>query len=189
MDALSSSSDQVLARTKRATCARRRRPTRSCHNRFCAVFREGVETALFFTAAAFTIEGEKVLVGLILGLASAIALGVALYASTIRLEVRWFFNITSVLLLIFAAGLFAHGIHEFQEAAILPTIYPDVWDVNHILDENSFLGELLKSLTGYNGNPSFIEVLAYAGYWVFTILGIRWLIKRNLTRRPNLANS
>lgn len=93
-----------------------------------------------------------------------------------------------MLLLIFAAGLFAHGIHEFQEAAILPTIYPDVWDVNHILDENSFLGELLKSLTGYNGNPSFMEVLAYVGYWVFTILGIRWLVERNLTRRPDLAN-
>lgn len=155
---------------------------------FVAVFREGVETALFFTAAAFAIEGEEVLVGLILSLASAIALGVALYASTTRLEVRWFFNITSVLLLIFAAGLFAHGIHEFQEAAILPTIYPDVWDVNHILDENSFLGELLKSLTGYNGNPSFMEVLAYVGYWVFTILGIRWLVERNLTRRPDLAN-
>jgi high-affinity iron transporter len=139
---------------------------------FIAVFREGVETALFLSAAAFAVEGGEILTGAILGLALAIAIGLALYASTIRLKMQWFFGVTSVLLLIFAAGLFAHGIHEFQEAGLLPSINPHIWDTNDILDENSGVGALLKSLVGYNGNPSLEEVVAYVAYWIFALKSI-----------------
>ncbi len=154
---------------------------------FVAVFREGVETALFLSAAAFAAEDGGILSGALLGMALAIALGFVIYASTIRLNVRWFFNVTSVLLLIFAAGLFAHGIHEFQEAALLPTLNPHLWDINNILNEKSFTGELLQSLMGYNGDPSLEEVVAYVGYWIFALVGIRWLIERSLSRRLDRA--
>lgn len=150
---------------------------------FVAVFREGVETALFLSAAAFAVEKGEVLSGAVLGLALAIAIGLALYASTIRLKTRWFFNVTSFLLLIFAAGLFAHGVHEFQEAGLLPSINPQLWNMNHILDENSGVGELLKALVGYNGNPSLEEVAAYIFYWLFALLGVRWLIERSFARK------
>jgi high-affinity iron transporter len=94
-----------------------------------------------------------------------------------------------VLLLIFAAGLLAHGVHEFQEAGLLPTANPQLWDVNHILSEDSIGGELLKSLAGYNGNPSLEEVIAYVLYWIFALLGIRWLVERSLEgrRRSGMA--
>lgn len=150
---------------------------------FIAVFREGVETALFLSAAAFAIESGEVLSGAILGLGLAIAIGIALYASTIRLKTQWFFGVTSILLLIFAAGLFAHGIHEFQEAGLISSLNPQIWDTNDILDENSGAGKLLKSLVGYNGNPSLEEVVAYISYWVFVLLGVRWFVERNLARK------
>jgi high-affinity iron transporter len=81
--------------------------------------------------------------------------------------------VTGVLLILVAAGLVAHGIHELQEAAIIPTMVEHVWDVNHILDENSPVGVFLKALFGYNGNPSLLEVLAYAVYFA-AILVLTW---------------
>ena len=131
---------------------------------FVAVLREGIETVLFLTAAAFGATALQTLVGGALGLALAVVLGWLMFAAGRRLNVRAFFGVTSVLLLLFAAGLVAHGVHELQEASLLPTIVEHVWDVNFILDEGSVAGELLTALLGYNGNPSLLEVLAYVAY-------------------------
>ncbi len=149
---------------------------------FVAVFREGVETALFLSASAFAADGGGTLAGALLGLAVAAALGWLIYASTVRLNVRLFFNVTSVLLLFFAAGLLAHGVHEFQEAGLLPMLIEQVWNLNHILDEQSTLGEILKALFGYNGSPSLLEVVSYAAYWVVALVGVRWWVGRRAAR-------
>ena len=146
---------------------------------FTAVFREGVETALFLSAAAFAADSQGTLIGAALGLAAAVLIGYLIYATTVRLNIRLFFNITSVLLLLFAAGLLAHGIHEFQEAGLIPSLNEHVWDTNHVLDENSSLGQMLKAVFGYNGNPSLEEVVGYVGYWVAVLLGLRlWMERR-----------
>jgi high-affinity iron transporter len=100
-----------------------------------------------------------------------------LFASTTQLNLRSFFQITSVLLILFAAGLLSHGIHEFNEAGLIPTIVNPLWDINHILDEKSVFGSILKALFGYNGNPSLTEVLAYLGYFVVVFLVFRSLQK------------
>jgi len=149
---------------------------------FVAVFREGVETALFLSASAFAADGGGTLAGALLGLAIAATLGWLIYASTVRLNVRLFFNVTSVLLLFFAAGLLAYGVHEFQEASLLPMTIEHVWNINHILDEKSALGEIMKALFGYNGNPSLLEVISYAAYWVVALAGVRWWVGRRAAR-------
>jgi high-affinity iron transporter len=151
---------------------------------FIAVFREGVETALFLSAAAFASNGQGgTLVGAVLGLAAAMLIGYLIYASTTKLNIRLFFNITSVLLLLFAAGLLAHGIHEFQEADLIPSINKQVWDTNNILDEDSSLGQMLKAVFGYNGNPSLEEVVGYFGYWIVVLVGMRlWLGSRSTAK-------
>ncbi|MCH7609854.1 MAG: FTR1 family protein [Chloroflexi bacterium] len=146
---------------------------------FIAVFREGVETALFLSAAAFASDGQGTLIGAALGLTAAILIGFLIYASTARLNIRLFFNITSVLLLLFAAGLLANGIHEFQEAGVIPTVNGQLWDTNNLVDENSSLGQMLKAVVGYNGNPSLVEVVAYFSYWIAVLLGLRlWMESR-----------
>ncbi len=150
---------------------------------FVAVFREGIETALFLSAAAFASQGPGTLPGAVLGLGLAALIGYLIYATTARLNVRIFFNVTSALLLLFAAGLFAHGVHEFQEAGVFPTLNAQLWNTNQILDESSTIGEFLKALIGYNGNPSFEEVAAYLLYWVATLLGVRlWVQAKFATR-------
>jgi high-affinity iron transporter len=145
---------------------------------FIAVFREGVETVLFLSAAAFVATAGETLWGGLIGLAAAIAVGWLIFATTVRLDVRRFFDVTSVLLLLFAAGLLAHGVHEFQEASLIPVIIQHVWDINHILDEKSTLGSILKSLFGYNGNPSLVEVLSYVGYYLIVLSSVRCWIGR-----------
>jgi high-affinity iron transporter len=72
--------------------------------------------------------------------------------------------VTNVLLIIFAAGLVGVGIHEFNEAGIVPAIVEHIWDINGVLSDKSEVGLLLKALVGYNGNPSLTEVLAYLVY-------------------------
>jgi len=131
---------------------------------FVAVVREGIETALFLTAAAFSATPMQTLVGGVLGLVVAITLGWLMFAAGRRLNVRAFFRVTGILLLLFAAGLVAQGVHELQEAALLPTFVEHVWDINPILDEKSLVGQFLKSLFGYNGNPSLLEVVTYTLY-------------------------
>jgi high-affinity iron transporter len=154
---------------------------------FIAVFREGVETVLFLSAAAFVAAAGETLWGGLLGLALAVLVGWLIFATTVRLDVRRFFDVTSVLLLLFAAGLFAHGVHELQEAGLIPVIIEHLWDTNYILDEKSILGSTLKALLGYNGNPSLLEVVAYWGYWVTVITAIRRWMRRlevALSREP-----
>jgi high-affinity iron transporter len=140
---------------------------------FFAVLREGVELALFLTAASLSTEAMQILSGAILGLAGAVLLGWLLFASTVRLNLRRFFQVTSLLLILFAAGLFAHSVHEFNEVGLIPPIIEHVWDTNPILNEESSPGMLLKALFGYNGNPSLTEVIAYAGYFLAIIIGLR----------------
>jgi len=137
---------------------------------FVAVVREGIETVLFLTAAAFSATPAQTLIGGTLGLTIAIVLGWLMFAAGKRLDVRAFFRVTGVLLLLFAAGLVAYGVHELQEAALIPTFVEHVWDTNHILDERGTVGTLLKALFGYNGNPSLLEVTAYSVY--FIVVGV-----------------
>lgn len=146
---------------------------------FVAVVREGVELALFITAAFFTGDQSQVttniiqtLAGTILGLGTAILLGWTLFATTVRLDLRRFFQVTGILLILFAAGLVAHGVHEFNEVGWIPVVIEHVWDVNPILDETSLLGQLLRTLFGYNGNPSLTEIIAYFVYLI--VVSIFW---------------
>ncbi len=140
---------------------------------FLAVLREGVELALFLTAASMTSGAQQTLVGGLLGLGAAAVLGWLLFATTVRLNLRSFFQVTSVLLLLFAAGLVAYGVHEFNEVGWIPALVAPLWNTNPVLDEGSFVGQLLKALFGYNGDPSLTEVLAYLVYLAGIFFGLR----------------
>ena len=140
---------------------------------FLAVFREGIELALFLTAATFSSTALAVLTGALLGLGAAVAAGWLLFRTTARLDVRAFFRVTSILLIFFAAGLVAYGVHELNEAGVIPAVIEHVWDLNPVLDEGSGLGQIMKALFGYNGNPSLTEVLAYVGYWLVVLVALR----------------
>jgi high-affinity iron transporter len=136
---------------------------------FTAILREGLETAVFLFAATRTATPLESTIGASAGLLGAAALTWGIYSGGYRVNLRVFFNVTGVLLIFFAAGLLAHGIHELQEAALLPFVVERVWDMNHILDDGSGVGLWLKALFGYNGNPSLVEVVAYPAFLLLAL--------------------
>lgn len=139
---------------------------------FLAVAREGFELVLFLFAAGMAASGASVLGGGILGLAAALFLGWMLFASTRKLSLKSFFQVSNVLLILFAAGLVAHGVHEFNEAGIIPGLIEPVWDTRAALSTDTWLGGLLKALFGYNSTPSLTEVLAYTSYFFIIFLSL-----------------
>lgn len=150
---------------------------------FTAVSREGVETALLLSASAFASDGLGALTGALLGLLAAGLFGALIYASAVRLNLRTFFNVTSMLLLIFAAGLLARGVYEFQEAGLLFTVNEHLWNTSHLLDEASTIGQVFKTLLGYASSPSLEAVLAYWGYWFMALFGVRWWLDRKMVQQ------
>jgi high-affinity iron transporter len=146
---------------------------------FIAVVREGIELALFVTAAFFagnqggvTSNVIETLVGTILGLGTAALLSWTLFATAVRLDLRRFFQVTGILLILFAAGLIAHGVHEFNEVGWIPSIIEHIWNVDTFISESSLVGQLLKTLFGYNSSPSLTEMIAYFGY--IAVVTILW---------------
>jgi high-affinity iron transporter len=148
---------------------------------FLAVFREGIELALFLLAARLTSSPLQTLSGALLGLLSAAILGWVLFTSTMKLSLRGFFSATNILLIVFAAGLVGLGIHEFNEAGLIPSVIEHVWDINGILSDKSQMGLLLKALVGYNGNPSLTEVAAYLVY-LAVIISLVFRQKQSLVK-------
>ncbi|MBL4657952.1 MAG: FTR1 family protein [Flavobacteriales bacterium] len=139
---------------------------------FVAVLREGIETVLFLRSIIVAYETSVMFYSL-LGIASAIAIAWALFKGMVRFNMKKFFNITSTLLILFAAGLLAHGTHELQEAGVFPIVIEHLWDINpesvtHPLHEKGYVGSVFKSLFGYNGNPSLIEVMSYILFLLIT---------------------
>lgn len=155
---------------------------------FVAVVREGIETVLFLTAAAFSATPAQTLVGGAGGLIAAVVLGWLMFAAGKRLDVQAFFRVTGALLILFAAGLVAHGVHELQEAAVLPVVVEHVWDINPVLDENGTIGTFLKALFGYNGNPSLLETVSYVVYYLMigVVIGLKQRIARS---KPEFSGS
>lgn len=156
---------------------------------FVAVFREGLETVLFLSAT-FVQDQAGTLVGVGIAVILVLALSVLLMRGTIDLNIKQFFLVTSVLLLIFGAGLAGYGVHELIEAGermgydlgfwaakpfdINPPVNPD--GSYPILHEKGVVGSILKALVGYDGNPEWLRIFVYLGYWI--VVGSYLLWKR-----------
>ena len=142
---------------------------------FIAVAREGLETVLFL-APLLSINVGQTLIGSVIAVGVASALSLAAKRQIYNLDIRKFFRYTSMILIVFAAGLFGYGVHELVEAAEIAGIenplFEKAWDVNpestdHPLHEKGIVGVWFKALVGYDGNPEWIRVISYLGYWAW----------------------
>jgi high-affinity iron transporter len=153
---------------------------------FFAVVREGVELALLLFAA----PGEGKLLGGLAGILGAIGIGVVIYAFGRRVDLRTFFKVTTILLVVFAAGLVSHAAHEFAEAGLLAGIEgPVLWSTRSFLPEDDGVGAVLRSLFGYADSPHAIEVVTYIGYFFVAWLLFRTRFARAPIVAPNAAAS
>ncbi|RLP95487.1 FTR1 family protein [Micromonospora sp. BL4] len=138
---------------------------------FLAVIREGLETALIFYSAAQGAAGDSgPLLALIGGIATAVALGVLLYASALRINLSKFFTWTGALLILVAAGILKYGVHDFQEAGVLPGLNDLAFDITTTLDPSTWYAALLAGMFNVTPAPTVLETIAWIGYAVPVLL-------------------
>lgn len=132
---------------------------------FTAVGREGLETALFLFGGTSRADSAALYwSGAILGLLLAAAAGVLLYRGSRAIPLRAFFNSSSVLLIILAAGMVPNALKELREADLMVNLGPRLWDTYNLLPDNEGPGRLLATLLGYDASPFAGQVVAYLAY-------------------------
>ncbi|CAL8976763.1 Ferrous iron permease EfeU [Propionicimonas sp. T2.31MG-18] len=134
-----------------------------------AVGREGLETALFVWAATKSAAAEGgttagPLLGALAGLLVAIALGYALYAGAVRINLGRFFAITGGFLILVAAGVLAYGVHDLQEAGFLPGLNNLAYDVSAAVPPGGLLGTILKGIFNFSPAATVLEVVVWVTY-------------------------
>lgn len=148
---------------------------------FFAVGREGLETALFLWPALQAAgSGASPAIGAVLGLVTATVVGWLLYRQSVHLDLALFFKITGAALVVVAAGVLAYGVHDLQEANVLPGLSSLAFDVSQQIPPTSWYGTLLKGIFNFSPETTWLQVVAYVGYLLPTIV----LYFRRPTARP-----
>ena len=135
-----------------------------------AVGREGLETALFLwaaTAAADSTTGP--LVGAALGIGTAVVLGYLFYRGAVKINLSKFFTWTGAILILVAAGVLAYGIHDLQEAGILPGLNSLAFDVSGAIPPGSFVGTILKGTLNFSPVTTWLQAVVWVIYVVVTM--------------------
>jgi high-affinity iron transporter len=154
---------------------------------FLAVFREGIESAFIVYASAATSTSAVPFVGVLLGMATSVLLGIGIYRGAVRINLGTFFTWTGALLILVAAGIFAYGLHDLQEAGILPGLQTLAFDISHIVPPDSWYGVLLKGIFNFNPAPTVIEMAAWLLYLVPVLAIYLRPVKRKASPPPVVA--
>ena len=137
---------------------------------FLAVGREGIETALFLWAAVQATGATTMpLLGAALGIVTAIGLGALIYAGMIKINLSKFFTYTGAILIVVAAGVLSYGVHDLQEAGILPGVHALAFNLSAIVPPDSWYGTLLKGTLNFSPATTWLEMFAWLAYTVPTL--------------------
>ena len=152
-----------------------------------AVGREGLETALFFfTAAQAAGETSQPLIGFLLGIAVAIVLAYLLYRGAVKINLGRFFMVTGALLIFVAAGILAYGVHDLQEAGILPGLNSLAFDVSATVPPDSWYGVLLKGVFNFSAQTTWLEAVVWT---VYVAVVLTLFLRPQRTKTPVPANT
>lgn len=169
---------------------------------FIAVVREGFETVLFILAK-FQQDWTLPALGAIAGLTLAAIMGIALFSLGIRINIRLFFQVMGIFLLLIVGGLVMGALKHFDAALGLMSqlsatnwclgnndsciLGPQVWDGSNILPDRQFPGIIFKALFGYRQTLYLGQIIAYISFLLavgtayFQSLGIKLLFKQPST--------
>jgi len=152
-----------------------------------AVGREGLETALFFfTAAQAAGETSQPLIGFLLGIAVAVVLAYLLYRGAVKINLGRFFMVTGALLIFVAAGILAYGVHDLQEAGILPGLNSLAFDVSATVPPDSWYGVLLKGVFNFSAQTTWLEAVVWT---VYVAVVLTLFLRPQRTKTPVPANT
>lgn len=147
-----------------------------------SVGREGLETTLFIWSATRTVGQEANAIPM-LGALVGIAIAVVMAWGMMRINLSRLFTITGAFLVIVAAGVLSYGIHDLQEAAILPGLNNIAFESYRYIDPSSFVGTLLKAVFNLSSTTTWLE----AGAWILYVGIVMPLFIR--AQRPGLKAS
>lgn len=138
---------------------------------FLAVGREGLETALFVWASVHAASDgtPRPLLGVALGLLTAVLLGWLFYRGALRIDLSRFFTCTGAMLVVVAAGVLAYGFHDLQEADFLPGLNDKAFDISGTIPPDSWYGTLLKGVLNFQPDPTTLQVTVWILYLVPTL--------------------
>ncbi|TDW30896.1 iron uptake transporter permease EfeU [Cryobacterium psychrophilum] len=137
---------------------------------FLAVGREGIETAVFLWAAVQATGSSSLpLLGAALGILTAVALGWLIYSGMLRINLSRFFTWTGAILIVVAAGVLSYGVHDLQEAGVLPGLHSLAFNVTSVIPPSSWYGTLLKGTLNFSPATTWFELTAWLAYAVPTL--------------------
>ncbi|MGW5426138.1 iron uptake transporter permease EfeU [Streptomyces sp. NPDC004059] len=138
---------------------------------FLAVGREGLETALFVWASVHAASDgtPRPLIGVALGLATAVLLGWLFYRGALRINLAKFFTWTGGMLVVVAAGVLAYGFHDLQEADWLPGLTHLAFDISGTIPPDSWYGTLLKGVFNFQPDPTVLQITVWLLYLIPTL--------------------
>ena len=153
-----------------------------------AVGREGLETALFLWAATQAAAGTgsttAPLLGAALGIATAVVIGYLFYKGALSINLAKFFKWTGAILIVVAAGVLAYGVHDLQEAGILPGLNNLAFDVSNVITPGSFVGTILKGTLNFSPQTTWLEAVVWVLYVAVTMTLFFRVINRSSTSAP-----
>ena len=161
---------------------------------FIAVVREGFETVLFILAK-FQQDWTLPAIGAVAGLVLASVMGIALFSLGVRINIRLFFQVMGIFLLLIVGGLVMGALKHFDAALVLLNqltlnqlclfnngsciLGSQVWDGSNLLPDKQFPGIVLKALFGYRQTLYLGQIVAYFSFLIaigtayFQSLGIK----------------
>ncbi|MET0903046.1 MAG: iron uptake transporter permease EfeU [Acidimicrobiales bacterium] len=158
-----------------------------------AVGREGLETALFLWAATRVATREAVgsvtptwepLLGAGLGILTAVVLGYLLYRGAISINLSRFFAWTGGFLILVAGGVLSYGVHDLQEAGVLPGLNNLAFDVSETIEPGTWYATLLKGIFNFSPATTWLEAAA----WLLYVIPVMFLFLRSIRRRSRPAS-
>lgn len=154
------------------------------------VGREGLETALFLWAAAqSTGQTWQPLVGSLAGILTAVIIGWLIGRGTIKLNLGVFFRWTGALLIVIAGGVLAYGIHDLQEARILPGLNALAFNLSSVIPPASWYGTLLKGVFNLSAETTWLQAVAWVLYVSITLVVYLRVVRRPSGSSPAAART
>jgi high-affinity iron transporter len=148
---------------------------------FFAVIREGLETVVFLLAAFQNATNPATAgIGALLGILTAVAIGVAIYRGGIKLNLTRFFRLTGIVLVFVAAGLVASALHTAHEAGWIDVGQASAFDLSWLVVPGTWTASLLTGMLGLQPFPVVIEVI---GYGVYALPMLAFLLLPDRLRR------
>ncbi len=146
------------------------------------VLREGAEIILLiYGVSSASLSADEYIIGLAIGSISGFFAGTIIYMGLIKLAGRYIFRVSTVLLILIAAGLASEAAGILTSSGIIEFYREALWDTSWLVDNSSLVGKLLRITIGYDSKPNGMQLIFYFSTIALTLTMMKLrtiLIKR-----------